>query len=121
MESGVEGAFINLKQIMRTPVNPLGNGITVERTRFERFQDEHVQSAGNEITGVRFIEGLLSHKWLREVYLQYSPQSSRKYFCLSAAVAPPCHKARSRLALAKIAACPQKHLPRRPHRTISSN
>jgi hypothetical protein len=71
MESRVEGALIDLKHIVRTPVNPLGNGITVERARFERFQDEHVQSAGNEITGARFIEGFPSHKWLREVYLVF--------------------------------------------------
>jgi hypothetical protein len=69
MESRVEGALIDLKHIVRTPVNPLGDGITVERARFERFQDEHVQSAGNEITRARFIEDFSSHKELREVYL----------------------------------------------------
>jgi len=69
MESRVEGALIHLKQIVRTPVNPFGNGVTVEWARFERLQDEHVQSAWNQITGARFIEGFSSHKWLREVYL----------------------------------------------------
>ena len=59
MESRVEGALIDLKHIVRTPVNPLGNGITVERARFERFQDEHVQSAGNEIAGARFSRAFL--------------------------------------------------------------
>jgi hypothetical protein len=62
MESGVERALIDLKHVARTPVNPLGNGVTMERARFERSQDEHIQSAGNEITGARFVEGLPSHK-----------------------------------------------------------
>ena len=62
MERWVEGALINLKHIVRTPVNPLGYRITVARSRFERFQDEHVQCAGDKIAWVRFIKGFSSHK-----------------------------------------------------------
>ena len=71
MERRVEGALVNLKHIVRTPVNPLGYGITVERTRLERFQDKHVESAGNEIAGARLAEVFPSHKSLREVYLVF--------------------------------------------------
>jgi hypothetical protein len=62
MQRGVKSALINLKHIVRTPVNPLSYGITVKRSGFERFQDEHVQSPWNKISGPRFLEGFSSHK-----------------------------------------------------------
>jgi hypothetical protein len=37
MKSGMERAFINLEDVMRTSVNPFGDSITVEWARLKRF------------------------------------------------------------------------------------
>lgn len=37
VESGIERAFINLEDVMRTSVNPFGDGITVEWARLKRL------------------------------------------------------------------------------------
>jgi hypothetical protein len=49
LESGVEGAFFDLKQIVRGALDVLNQGIAVERLALERAENHDLEGAGEEI------------------------------------------------------------------------
>jgi hypothetical protein len=60
LESGIEGAFLDLEEIVGGALDVLGKGVAVERLTLEGLQDHHFEGAGEEVAGF-----LLGHTGLR--------------------------------------------------------
>ena len=59
LESGIEGAFFDLKKIVRSSLDVLDERIAVKRLALESSENHHLQRAGEEVALFLFFHDLL--------------------------------------------------------------
>lgn len=55
MESGIEGALLDLKDVLGSEFNRFGNGVTVNRATKESAEYEQIESALKEFDAVALV------------------------------------------------------------------
>jgi hypothetical protein len=58
MKSGIERARFDLEQVLRSPLNVFGDGVTVGGTGEESAKDEDIEGTLEKLNAVHYVESL---------------------------------------------------------------